>query len=270
MFHTLRIIIIGFVDDMIRVCVWQNNSDPIAISGECCWNNYAKYVDIRSLLLPHSVYKTCPLSALRCDWWIKLIRDSSSSNILFTCFSCQYSWTNPLLNDIFSFRLSVFSCFCFCFFKRHLHFFYFCILLQCIALSQQLCGWNVGLKVKIIIPSHTFFLCMKQAMIWVTLTKLLFRTTIGQDYHSTITFNIVFSISGNVGFSVFFSVVYKDQLGAKCYQISAAVAFVHSCLMNVFPLTPRLHLRQFVHVCYHHYLLFDLRPVFFNCNSLQV
>lgn len=120
----------------------------IAISGECCWNNYVKYVDIRTLLLLHSVYKTCPLSALRCDWWIKLIRDSNSSNILFTCFSCQYSWTNLLLNDIFSSRLSVFSCSCFCSFNWHLHFFYFCILLA------MHCTFSVIMQMKCRIESQ--------------------------------------------------------------------------------------------------------------------
>lgn len=136
---------------------------------------------------------------------------------------------------------------------------------QCIALSQQLCKWYVGLKVKIIIPSHTFLLlCMKQGMIWVTLTKLLFRTTIGHDYHSTITFNI--NISGNTGFSVFFSVVHKDQLGVRCYQIRAAVASVHSCLMNVFPLILRLHLRQFC-IC----LLSSLPALWFAaCFSIAI
>lgn len=90
--------------------------------------------------------------------------------------------------------------------------------------------------------------------------KLLFSTTVSSDEHICSLARSSYVWSNG---SQYFADVSKDQLGAKCCQMSAATAFVHLCQMNRFPFILRLHLSSCLPCLpLSPLLLCDLQPVF--------
>lgn len=114
-----------------------------------------------SLLVSPVMWLMCPR--------FKMMRDSKSFPRLLAFQVRIHNQLHFYMKYIFS-RSSVFSCSCFCSSYLHLLSVSFSILpiVHCIALSEQICKSTTrGMKMKIIVPSHTsLLLCMKGITFW--------------------------------------------------------------------------------------------------------